>query len=42
MSYREWVSLMYQKQRNHTKKANRFDHDTAEEFENYLKGKGVI
>lgn len=42
MSYREWVSIMYQKQRNHAKKSNQFDYDSAEEFEQYLKGKGVI
>ena len=42
MSYREWTSIMRQKQRNHTRKQNLFDYDTAEEFEQYLKGKGLI
>ena len=42
MSYREWTSIMRQKQRNHARKQNLFDYDTAEEFEQYLKGKGLI
>jgi hypothetical protein len=42
MSFREWMSLSDQKKRNHNKRQNRFDHETAEEFEAYIRSKGLI